>query len=389
MGSLPLADHLLVPDGADTGLAAPLTLAWCESCKLAQIVEVVSPEVLFSGNYPYYSSVSPALREHFRESSERIRAHMALDQTTAVLEIASNDGCMLQNFKKLGVPVLGIDPAPVPAAVANRQGIPTDNDFFGPGSAASVRERFPDGVAVVIANNVLAHVTEPVELLREARQCLRTDGLLSVELPWLACLVEHTEFDTIYHQHQSYFSIHALDRLFQAAELSIIRIEQTEIHGGSLRVHGRIGDHDRAQVEAAIQCEQDAGMTSRIAMDGLAAAAKKLSADLLSVVEDELAASRRLVGFGAAAKAATLLSQAGLGRHHLEFIADNNSHKHGLLMNGSKIPIVAPHEISRSGIDTLLILAWNFSAEIMASLPDFKQQGGRFIIPVPKVQLIA
>src|SRR6185312_5363213 len=234
-GETPLADGLIAAASAEPDVQVPLTVLLCRDCSLVQLAETVSPEVLFCRDYPYFSSVSPALMAHFRESAQAIVTSKQLGEKSFVLELASNDGYMLRNFKERGIPVLGIDPADGPAAKANADGIPTVCGFFGRDFAARLRSegRRAD---VVLANNVLAHVPDLNGFVQGVGLVLADDGTAVIEAPYLVDLLEHCEFDTMYHQHLCYFSVTSLAKLFSRNGLSLNRVERTPIHGGSLRL---------------------------------------------------------------------------------------------------------------------------------------------------------
>jgi SAM-dependent methyltransferase len=387
-GDTPLADRLLRPDHAGEDYAAPLTLAMCPACSLVQIRETVEPRILFGPDYPYFSSVSPALLAHFAASARSIIARMALGPEDLVIEAASNDGYMLGVFREGGIPVLGIDPADGPVSVARARGIETLHDFFG---EACARRLAAEGrrARVFLANNVLAHVADVNDFLRGVRLLLADDGIFVAEFPYLLDLVDHGEFDTIYHQHLLYLSLTAAQSLLARNGLVLVDAERTAIHGGSLRISAATSGEPTPRVAALLARETRRGIAAPRFFAPFVDHIARIRRDTRAMVRKLKAEGRAVAGYGAAAKATTLLSVLGLGRDDLSFIVDRNRWKQGLLMPGTRIPIVAPEHLDRRTAEVVLLLAWNFADEIVAQNAAYLASGGRFLIPVPTLREVA
>jgi SAM-dependent methyltransferase len=388
LGKVPLADGLVAsPAEADSEQFYPLTVVFCGRCSLVQIRETVPPDVLYGDNYPYYSSFSDHLVEHSRKNVEDLVDRYELDEESLVVELASNDGYLLQWFTKDGVPVLGIDPAAGPAQAAIERGIPTICEFFTPDLAARLVDegRMAD---VIIGNNVLAHVPDQNSFVDGIARLLKPTGVVVMEFPYVRDMVERCEFDTIYHEHHCYFSVTSVRELFARHGLKLVRVEHLEIHGGSLRVHFRRQGDPEESVLAYLEEEQRFGVTHASYYSDFAVRVAAIKQDLRDLLDDLIEQGARVAGYAAAAKGAIMLNYCGIGPERLEYVVDRNVHKQGKYMPGVHIPIDDPRRLLEDRPDYVLLLAWNFKDEIVVQQAEYAASGGRFIVPVPEPAIL-
>jgi SAM-dependent methyltransferase len=387
LGQTPLANALRPAEGS---AEYPLTLRRCPGCTLVQIGEIVAPERLFS-DYVYFSSFSETMLHHAEAMASDLIAGERLGGGSLVVELASNDGYLLQYFKARGVPVLGIEPAQNIAAVAERErGIPTLARFFGRavGQELAAEGRRAD---VVIGNNVLAHVPDLNSFVGGVAALLKPGGVAVFEVPYLGEMLERVEFDTIYHEHQCYFSATALASLFERHGLELVDVERQPIHGGSLRVFAApAGTRRRSDALVALLDEERGWGVDRA--DAYAAFADRVAAlrrDLLALLDELSAKGQRLAAYGASAKGVTLLSFCGIGAERLEFVVDRSTVKQGHRYPAGGLPILPPEALLERRPDYALLLTWNFAEEILRQQRPYRQAGGKFIVPVPEPRVEA
>ena len=390
LGSMPLANAFLRPEQLrEPEPRFPLHARVCGECLLVQVEVVVSPQEIF-GDYAYFSSYAASWVEHARRFAVDATARFGLGKGSMVVEVASNDGYLLKHFVGMGIPCLGIEPAANVAAVARAAGIPTEVCFMGRAAAAALRD---GGVAadLVVANNVLAHVPDLHDFVAGMAALLKPSGVLSVEFPHLLRLIEETQFDTIYHEHLCYFSLRPVERLFAEHGLRIFDIEQLPTHGGSLRVLATPRRSDRAEgpgAAAVRQAEAAAGLDKLSTYDGFGARVEGVCRELVDFLSAARKGNHQVVAYGAAAKGNTLLNTCRVGPQDIAFVVDRNIHKQGRLTPGSHLPIRAPEAIFEAKPDYLLILPWNLRDEIMHNLAGIRAWGGRFVVPIPHLQVL-
>jgi SAM-dependent methyltransferase len=365
--------------------------AWvCESCFLVQVEEFEGPGEIFS-DYAYFSSYSDSWLKHAEAYVKLMTERFAIGMESRVVEIASNDGYLLQYFVKRGIPVLGIEPATNVAIVAESKGVPTLATFFGAGMAEKLAQagRQAD---LVIANNVLAHVPDLNGFVRGMRLLLKPGGVLTAEFPHLLRLMRESQFDTIYHEHFSYFSFSVAERIFAAHGITLFDVEELPTHGGSLRVYGRHEANEVLPVSWKVQelrdRERSAGLDRSETYHSFAEQVKKSKRSLLKFLIATQEAGKSVVGYGAPAKSTTLFNYCDVRTDLLAYTVDRNPHKQGSLLPGVHIPIYPPERIFETRPDYVLILPWNLRDEIVEQMAGIREWGGRFVVPIPETRVL-
>ena len=389
LGLQPLANNLLSEaDLAKPEPRFPLRVALCEECWLLQITDIVPPVELFS-EYLYFSSFSDALLRHAAEAAASHLRDGDLGPESFVVEIASNDGYLLKNFVAAGVPCLGIEPAANIAKVAVAAGVPTLSRFFGRELAAELAAQGRQA-DLILGNNVFAHVPDINGFVAGLAALLKPGGRIALEFPYACDLVEHVEFDTVYHEHVFYFTVTALVPLFARHGLEMFDVQRIPILGGSLRFyachHG--AEPVRPSVAALLEEERTKGVASTRYYDDFGDRVRRIRDDLLELLRRLKAEGRSIAAYGASAKGSTLLNFYGIGRETLDFVADRSTAKQGRLTPGSHLPIVGPDELLQRRPDFALLLTWNFAAEILKQQQAYRDAGGKFIVPLPEVRVV-
>jgi SAM-dependent methyltransferase len=388
LGNTPLANSLITEEELDQPESAyPLDLALCAGCSLVQITETVPPEKLFR-EYLYFSSFSETMLRHAKAIVERMVSSRNLGSNSLAVEIASNDGYLLQYYKEAGVQVLGIEPAVNIARVAqDERGIRTLPEFFDSDLARRLAEQ-GERADVIHAHNVLAHVADLNGFVSGLRLLLKDTGVVIIEAPYVKDLIDRCEFDTIYHEHLCYFSLTAMNRLFERHGLTIQSVERLTIHGGSLRVFVAKAGEQNSSVKDLLEEEAGWNVGSLDFYRGFADRVEELKNTLRNFIATLKQRNERLAAYGAAAKGSTLLNYFQIGRDELDFVADRSTYKQGRYMPGVHLPICPPARLLEEMPSHVLLLTWNFADEILEQQAEYRKRGGRFIIPIPEVRVV-
>jgi 2-polyprenyl-3-methyl-5-hydroxy-6-metoxy-1,4-benzoquinol methylase len=391
LGMSPLSNAFVAADRASAMEPFyPLHAFVCGQCRLVQLDEFESPEQIFS-DYLYFSSFSDSWLRHVEAYTEHMIGRFGLGTGSQVVEIASNDGYLLQYFKARGVPVLGVEPAANVAAIATGKGIPTDVAFFG---AATARRLQASGVApdVIAANNVMAHVPDLNDFVAGFAILLKPGGVVTVEFPHLLRLMQQNQFDTIYHEHFSYFSLLVVEQVFARHGLVLFDVQELTTHGGSLRIFAtHKGDRTHTTTRAVAKVladERAAGLDGSDAYAAFATQVIDTKTALLEFCVQARRAGKTIAGYGAPAKGNTLLNYCGIGPEFIPFTVDRSPYKQGMLLPGVRIPIRAPEVIFAAKPDYVLILPWNLAPEIVDQMAGIRDWGGQFVVPIPTVRIL-
>ena len=390
LGMTPLSNAFLDEEQLrDKECFYPLHAYVCSKCFLVQLEEFEPPEMIFS-DYAYFSSYSQSWLEHAKRYVNEMVNRFNLSQNHHVVEIASNDGYLLQYFKENGIPVLGVEPAANVAKVAQKAGVPTVVKFFGIDTA---RELADDGkqADLLLGNNVLAHVPGINDFVAGMKILLKPDGIITMEFPHLLQLIRHNQFDTIYHEHFSYLSLLTVSKIFTYHNLTLFDVEELPTHGGSLRIFAQHSDNaifpETERYRALIAKERDEGLDRLGTYSSFTECVHGAKRALLKFLIKAKGEGKTVVGYGAAAKGNTLLNFCGIRRDFIEYVADRSPHKQGRYLPGTHIPIYSPERINKTQPDYLLILPWNLKDEVMEQMARIREWGGKFVVSIPSLQV--
>jgi hypothetical protein len=389
LGSSPLSNSYIKPDriGAMEPFY-PLRVYVCGRCFLVQLEEFEPPQSIFS-DYAYFSSFSTSWLDHAKRYAEKMAAELSLDANSQVVEIASNDGYLLQYFKELNIPVLGVEPAKNVAAEAIRKGIRTETEFFGAAQAAAMRGR---GIAadLMTANNVLAHVPDINDFAEGFRLLLAGEGVITFEFPHLLRLIEKLQFDTIYHEHFSYLSLSTVMRVLETHGLRVFKVEELPTHGGSLRLyvcHQESAHPADSSISRVLETERRAKLDTLEGYTDFDSSVQKLKRKILKFLIRSKDEGRTIAAYGAPAKGNTLLNYCGVRTDFIDYTVDRSPAKQNTLLPGSRIPVYAPEKIFETQPDYVVILPWNLKDEISAQMAEIRRWGGKFVTFVPDVEV--
>ena len=389
LGDMPSANSFLQKNYVKNEKVFPLCVYVCKECYLVQIPEIRTPEELFS-NYAYFSSYSDSWLKHSELFADMMIKRFNLKNSSLIIEIASNDGYLLDFFSKHKIPVLGIEPANNVAEISLKKGIPTMIEFFSTKLANELKDQ--KRADVLIGNNVLAHVPNLNDFVQGMKILLKSDGVISIEFPHLLQLIKHNQFDTIYHEHFSYFSFFVIEQIFHSHGLTIFDVEEISTHGGSLRIfakHIESNMHKKtSNVERILQKEKEFGLDKISTYMDFSKRAEYVRSELNNFLKQAYDDEKTVVCYGAPAKGNTLLNYCKVNTKHIEYTVDLNQFKQGFFLPGTHLEIKDPSIISHTKPDYVLILPWNIKDEIMKQLSFIKNWGGRFVIPIPEVKVI-
>jgi hypothetical protein len=370
----------------------PLKVYTCHQCFLVQVDEYKKSDAIFDSNYAYFSSYSTSWLEHAKKYTGMMVERFGFNSSSQVIEIASNDGYLLQYFKEKDIPVLGIEPTANTAEVAVSKGIKTVVEFFGTELAHRLANHWDVKANLLLGNNVLAHVPDIVDFVGGMKIILADAGVVTMEFPHLMQLVDNNQFDTIYHEHFSYLSFHTVKQVFESQGLELFDVEEIPTHGGSLRIYAKhVNDRSKeisSAVSAVLKKEIDKGMTGLSYYDNFQQKALQVKLDMISFLIEQKRTGKKVAAYGAAAKGNTLLNYCGIKNDLIEYVVDANPHKQNKWLPASHIPVVNEEHLKANKPDYVIILPWNLKDEITAQLSYIKDWGGRFVIPIPQLHLV-
>lgn len=390
LGEMPLANAFLTEDEVNDIKEPrfPLDVFFCEDCGLVQIGHVVPPQDIFK-DYIYFSSTSDAVHKHAEYLAQSFKERFKLNDESFVVEIASNDGCVLNYFKNVNMKILGVEPAENIAKVAVDSGIETCNDFFNEDNAKNIKEKYGNA-DVILARHVFAHVPEIHSFMRGLKLLLSADGVIAIEAPYLVDFIEKVEFDTIYHEHLSYLSLRPMSKLFKKYGMEIFDVEHFDIHGGSLIYFiGNEGIHEvNPNVQQYVENEIQKGFDDINIYYDFADKTSLIKTKLMSLLDQLKNDGHSIAAYGAPAKGNTLLNYCGISTDLIDYIVDKSTYKQDLYTPGTHIPVYSPKKLLEDMPDYTLLLAWNFADEILEQQKSYREKGGKFIIPIPDIQVV-
>ncbi len=389
LGMSPLSNSYIAADELQaTEPFYPLHAYVCSECFLVQLDEFASPQEIF-GNYAYFSSYSDSWLEHSKNYTQLMRSRLGLDASSQVVEIGSNDGYLLQYFVDAGIQVLGIEPAANVAAVAMDKGIPTIVKFFGTETAKEMADA-DQQADLMLGNNVLAHVPDINDFVAGMTIVLKPDGVITMEFPHLLQLMQNNQFDTIYHEHFSYLSLLSVEQIFAKHGLQVFDVDELPTHGGSLRIYVRLAGNESVSdnIIGLRKSEADAGLSNLDTYAAFGEQAQEIKSSLLEFLNTAKRDGKRVAAYGAPAKGNTLLNYCGVRQDLIDFTVDRNPAKQGRFLPGTHLPVYAPEKLSEAKPDFVLILPWNIKDEIMDKMRHIRDWGGRFVVPIPKVEVL-
>ncbi len=392
LGKMPLANSYVAPaDVNKPEPAFPLRVYLCRRCFLSQLADYAQAETIFNDQYAYFSSYSTSWLAHAQAYVEQMTDRFGFNTSHQVIEIASNDGYLLQYFVKKGIPVLGIEPCANTAKAAEEKGVPSRVEFFGTELARKLRDE-DKSADLLLGNNVLAHVPDLNDFVAGMKIILKPDGILTMEFPHLVKLIEHNQFDTIYHEHFSYFTFSAAERVFAKHGFTLFDVEELPTHGGSLRIYGKHSvcqDYPVTRRVADLRDdEKNKGFESVELYERFAAQVQEVKAELLAFLKTAKEQGKKVAAYGAPAKGNTLLNFCGVTPQEISFTVDLSPHKQGHLLPGTRIPIYAPERIREEKPDYVLILPWNLKEEIAKQMAFISEWGGKFVLPIPRLEVL-
>ncbi|MFA6339062.1 MAG: class I SAM-dependent methyltransferase [Candidatus Paceibacterota bacterium] len=391
LGMTPPADQFRRPEELDIPeISYPLRVMLCMDCGLSQLSHIVDPRILYQFDYPYEQSITKTGQSHWDGFAEQVKRDLSLSEGDLVVDVGSNVGTLLESFKKIGMKVYGVDPAPNIVEIAIKEhGIDTYCDFFN-AKCASIVKKKAGSASVIVGTNVFAHINDLHEVMRAAKVLLKKDGVFIFESPYFQHLVDKLEYDTIYHEHLSYLSVKPLIPFFKQFDMEVFLVKQTDIHGGCFRVFiGRKGMHPIDEsVKKFIDQESKNKLHDMKTMEKFAKRVEQNRNEIVSLVEDILQKGKKVAAISAPAKGMTLLNYCGFKTRQISFVSEKARLKIGRVTPGGYIPIVSDADLIKAKPDYALVLAWNFSPEIIANMKSFSDKGGKFIIPIPTPRIV-